>query len=156
MKSKRLVMSVLTLFLLMPMSAALADHQGGGDVVSHLATEAQELDSLVRYSYLRWNVKSAVSSFAIEANRLQSVCRGFSNGGEPNGREPNSGEPNSVTEPLDHNGGDQGCDLQLSRTVRAFSPVERYLYDAYYDFNQIYNQYVSVREALNVVRSTIH
>ncbi len=143
-KKNTFVRFVLGALLAIPNSLALAHHDHGGSAADNLATEAQELNSIVSSTWVRYPVKMAVSQFASQANALASCMDGM----VPNGSDVEGGASET---PLDHGSGDN-CSYQLSRTQSAFYSVERYLSDTYYDLPQVYSQYLSVKSALGQVR----
>ncbi len=150
MKTNPILAKIFAVSFLLPTTLALADHQGG-DPTDRLATEAQELNSIVSWSSLRYNVKMSVSSFTGAAQQLAS-CRDGNPNNEPNSEKVESSEPSSHSIE-DHGGGGNNCSYQLLRTLSSFSPVDRYLSDTYYDYPQVYQQYLQVRDAVNAVRN---
>lgn len=134
---------ILSIFALLSSPAAFAGHDDGGGndyAVQRLAQRAQDLNREVQYSYLSYQVKGAVSTFASNASALSS-CR---SGGYPSPMghdEPYPGYP------------DNRCEYQLSAVVSSFSSVEHYLYDTQYDLPRVYSLYVELRGLVEQVRA---
>ncbi len=112
-----LVCSVLPL-------SAFAHHDG--DPIGELMEEAATLDSVVQSSWIRPNVKYAVSHFVQDISPLDD-CSGLS--------------------PVaDHQG--PSCRGEVAHVQMAWRRVGRYLYDTNFDFPQVYNQYLRTQTAL--------
>jgi|SRR3990167_5063986 len=131
-KAKYLAVTALLLGLMGVGSVAKAEHNNPGESAVELYSEAYQLDSLVRNSSLRYHVKDAVSAFARSVYQLYSCSNG--------GYSP---------ENKDHSDLPGGNCLYLRQTLQsAWSPVDRYLNDTYYDYSYIYQQYSRTHEAL--------
>ena len=118
-------------------ASAFADHTGGS--IDALVSASRNLNQTVNYSYLRYHVKSAVYGFSNEVEQLDRCAdgRGF--------ERPELMDHGTN----DHTGGvPPQCQYQLNRVRASFSQVERYLYDTYYDFPQVYQAYQYTRSAL--------
>ena len=123
----------------------------GGSAVQQLYSEASRLNSQVQYSYLNTNVKVTVSRFANEVASLANGCR-------PWGVAVESANDGSI-DVEDHGnpsyppypGG--SCAYQRDRVLQSWSQVERYLYDTYYDFPAVYDQYLRTRSAVYAIRA---
>lgn len=111
---------------------ALADHTLPSGSLARLARDTYSLDSSVRYSSLRYEVKMAVSRFAYDVERF---IRCTQNG--------------PITR--DHDLIPESCEYDLHQVQRSFYPVDRYLYDTYYDYPHVYRNYVSVRNDMRVL-----
>lgn len=154
MKSSQVVTLVVTLGVLSS-SVVLAEH-GDLNPVARLRAEAQELNTIVQSSYIRYYVKSAVYRFARATDFLNACMNGSpwgrrgERGDEPFSGRSDSNQSDESLEPMDH-GDAQRCELELRRVQDTWFPVERYLYDTNYDLPQVYYQYLETSEALAAV-----
>ena len=131
---KRTLLGLLAFVAAFAGYVAKADHTDGGSV-GYLLRESQELDQMVRYSYLKYEVKNTVARFSWDVQRLA---------------ECEQNVPRTMNR--DHDGGcSESCRYQLDQVRRSFYPVERYLRDTYYDFPEVYRQFVSTKRALDAV-----
>ena len=110
-----------------------ADHSGGGGA-SNLSVASNNLRNVVMRSTLNYNVKRAVTSFDMEVDRY-TQCTQYSFRGL------------DVTV-MDHSGGGRDCDREYDRMERTWYPVDRYLYDTYYDYPYVYRAYQQVQREL--------
>jgi|GEM_PF-6165475 len=160
MKTQRLFGAV-TLGLLLPLASAFADHRPGQPALPNqgddwlndqkaqiLSTEAQRLDSEVRWTNFNQGIKDNVSRFAAEALQLASCERANPDSGYPPGYGNGGYGNGSWAQPYPS----RNCDYQLSETIQSFSLVEHYLRDTYYGYPSIYRQYDRTRLALEEVR----
>lgn len=99
---------------------AFADHTNPGEAAEELLYESQELDQMVRYSTLRYEVKYSVSTFEQDVERLAYCLKSY----------------------------DHTCGDDMQRAQYSFSQVSRYLHDTQYDYPQIYRQWLHTRYAL--------
>jgi hypothetical protein len=135
----------LVLFSTFVSVSAFANHNGGGgSPTDTLLQEANELNQIVSYSTLRWPVKSAVQSFDSAAQQL-ATCDD-----DDNGQGANATLHEPIEEPMHHNG--DSCSFQLQNVLNTWSQVDRYLYDTNFDYPQVYNQYLSTRQAVQAVQ----
>ncbi|MBI1861168.1 MAG: hypothetical protein HYR96_09655 [Deltaproteobacteria bacterium] len=143
---------------LMGWVAAFADHTGEVGSIDYLSQEAQELNQFVQSSTLRYPVRAAVSDFNYRAHALHECSHYYGGSNAPAAASSTLSNLNDISIPieiLDHTGGGVGCPQQcrnqLSWAQYTFRYVERYLYDAY-DYPQIYQQYLRVRQALYAIQ----
>lgn len=130
--TRTLLLGLTALLLALPAGIARADHEVPGGSIGRLHNDAHQLENVVRYSYLRYQVKQAVFRFVSDVSRL-FVCT--------SGDEPRNDHN-------DHIG--SGCSYALDNVGRSWYPVDRYLYDTYYDLPQVYYSYTRVRDDLRV------
>lgn len=105
-----------------------ADHTHPQGSVAALAAETDELYREVSYAPLNSSVKNAVYRFVRDVRSLDYCadhCRDHTTIGVP-----------------------ASCYSYYSRANSSFYPVDRYLYDTYYDLPRVYQAYVSVKNAL--------
>ncbi|MBI1859853.1 MAG: hypothetical protein HYR96_02920 [Deltaproteobacteria bacterium] len=128
---------------------AMAAHEGTPGSIGYLVGESAELNQMVQYSYLNYQVKSVVNDFDYRTRELQQCA-------QYRGRGLNAG----LIRLMDHVGGEfvddhsgEGCPaecrFQLQNVQNSFRQVERFLYDTQRDFPQIFQQYLNVRQAVN-------
>ncbi len=129
MKSK-LSLALLALALLLP-AAVRADHTGA-QVAARLHADAHNLENVVRYAYLRYQVKQAVYNFTAQATALFQCA---------------SSQPRNGT--WDHTG---DCEMYEQRVRQSFYPVDRYLYDTYYDLPYVYQAYIQVKQDVQQIQ----
>lgn len=129
---------------------ARADHNEN-DPSQKLVNESLELNQKVQRSNLRSAVKNSVNRFYIEVVRTTNCTA--NNGGlrdrsniDPSTLGTGGGEIGGIGT-LDHREDD--CQTEKTRLNAAWTPVERYLYDTYFDYYEIYQHYLSNREALH-------
>lgn len=139
---KRLMASKVKMFkmamvgLMFAMSGvAMADHNDGGRY-GNVRNRAYELNQVVQWSGLRWNVQNAVSRLAQSTSQLDDR---FMVPTQPM-------QPASLNR-FDHNDG--GSNNYVIQQIRSeWYEVERYLYDTNYDYPQVYRAYRNLRHAL--------
>jgi len=121
-------------------ASAFADHQGGGGV-DNLVQAARNLNQTVRYSSLRYAVKSSVYSFTYQVESLDRCIDGARL------IRPEIMDHEGAN---DHTGGGvpPQCQYQLNNVRNSFGPVDRYLNDTYYDYPQVYQAYQYAQSAL--------
>lgn len=123
-----------TLVLTLSAVSALAEHGEDGSYGT-VVYEASRLHDTVQYSALGFRVKQAVARFHSMVHQLENC-----------GAAP--AQPNAVpVGTFEH--GEDGCAMIASQVRRSWSVVERYLYDTYYDYPQVYAEYLQTRNALN-------
>ncbi|MBI1861179.1 MAG: hypothetical protein HYR96_09710 [Deltaproteobacteria bacterium] len=110
-----------------------ADHEVPEGSVHELHEAAHQLEYEVRYTYLSYRVKQAVSRFTSNVVRFYTCV-----GGNPAD---------------DHETVGTACYGPLRSAQQTFYPVERYLYDTYYDYPRVYQEYVRVKQLLRSVGS---
>lgn len=142
-----------------------ADHPPGGGTggssVYVLQRQSQQLVNVVRAYGMSYSVQDACMRFDQSVDQLAN-CSG---GGFPffSGREnhdpvigvPGHGHPGHgggpvIISPLPPNHSGQ-CQRFLNQARRDFQIVDRFLYDANYDYPQVYRQYLATRQALQNV-----
>ena len=107
---------------------ALADHTNPNHPLDRLVMDTDRLEYQVWYSNLRYEVKSAVRNFAYDVDYFARCMDMY----PQNPLYPN----HSV------------CRFEFDRVRYSFYSVDRYLYDTYYDYPQIYNSYRRVKDDL--------
>ncbi len=142
----KLNVAILSLLFALP---AFADHGDGGGV-ARLHEDTHRLESIVQNSYLRYRVKLAVRRLTSEVSALFKCSGSDEPGGdEPGGPGGGGGEPGGpvhLSGTWDHVDPTGSCEAIEQRVRQAWYPVDRYLYDSYYDLPQVYQAYVQVRQ----------
>jgi hypothetical protein len=131
MKSKLTVM-FLTAVMGLP-APLLADHSGGTAGVARLHNAVHQLDNHVRYSYLSPQVKQSVRRLVQEASMYYNCVN----------RSPS---PFGEHEP------GRSCEYNEQRMLQVWYSVDRFLYDTYYDFPQVYRAYEQARYEIEQIR----
>lgn len=128
--------TILVLFAaaILQFSSAFADHTLPSGSLGRLRQDTARLDSTVRYSTLRYDVKLAVSRFAYDVERFVQ-CSQFRG------------------ENRDHDLIPEHCEQDMHQVHYSFYSVDRFLYDTYYDYPQVYRVYTTVK---NDLRSLPH
>jgi len=109
-----------------------ADHELPAGTVERLERDTRDLNYAVSYSTLRYAVKQAVARFAYDVDRFVDCVHGGPH----------------ITD--DHDLIPGNCEFDLHHVRRSWYPVERYLYDTYYDYPQVYRRYLRVRDDLRM------
>ncbi|MBF0312148.1 MAG: hypothetical protein HQK50_06620 [Oligoflexia bacterium] len=136
--------TAVTLFIaLFSVNFSFADHNNPDgsfdeELAATLQNASEALNYQVQVSSLRVPVKASVAKFASEVSRLR-YCSLLTPSDDPI-------RPNLIIQPFDHNS--DNCEYTLQKIRSAWMPVERYLYDTYYDYPHIYQRYLQVRQSL--------
>ena len=142
--------------LLLAMPVTVYAHHSGSEAITRLHDDTNRLESVVQTSWLRYRVKSAVHRLSNEVSAyFQCSATEEPGDDEPGGTGPGGDEPGGTgpgpvganpsvstrdhTDPVD-------CESKEQQVRRAWSIVNRYLYDSYYDLPQVYEAYVQVRQ----------
>lgn len=128
MKVRNLLLVLIGVFTLY-VNIGVADHTLPAGSFSKLGKDTNHLDYVVRYSTLRYDVKWAVSNFAYDVKRLLYCVK-------------------YAQVDRDHDLLPEKCEYDLHRVQYSFYPVDRYLYDTYYDYPNVYYAYLAVRKDL--------
>jgi len=113
---------------------SFADHTVPGGTCHRLYQDTARLEQNVRYSSLRWNVKDAVFRFYYAVERF-TRCVG----------------PHREGETRDHDTIPESCEWAMRDLHSTWYPVDRYLWDTYYDYPYVYQSYTRVRDDMRYI-----
>ena len=123
---KKLAINLIFASTFLLAGSIFADHEGGNRALSRAINQ---LEYVVTYSTLNYNVKNSVNYFVNDARNYLYYC---ANGGF------------SI---MDHNG-NRRCGRYRQNMQWRFQIVSNYLYDTHYDYPQVYSVWRAVRKLM--------
>ncbi len=106
---------------------AFADHTLPQGSIERFERDSRDLYNVVRYSTLKYQVKQAVYAFSYDVEQFVHCVHGYQ-------------------ESRDHDLIPSSCEYDLDRVHNSYYAVNRYLYDTYYDYPQVYSRYLRVNQ----------
>ncbi len=127
---KSILLLVMVFFIGMSPLAAHAGHTVPDGSIDRLHQDAHNLNDRVQNSWLNYRVKRAVYTFTTEVSAFYKCV--------------SSGPHWDHTLP-------ETCEHHFPRVWQTWYSVDRSLYDTSFDFPQVYNTYLRVRQDLQVL-----
>lgn len=125
------LLKTIPILAILMAGVSFADHTVPDHVLHGLSHDSRQLESAVRYSTLRWQVKQSVFQFSYAVQRFMR-CINYHFRGNVAGHRDHTIPGN--------------CEYAMREVRQTWYPVDRYLWDTYYDYPYVYQAYLKVRE----------